>query len=308
MLFKLLGRYIRPYRGKIVAVLVLQLIAAVASLQLPSLNASIIDDGVAKGDTAFISSHGALMLGVALIQALAQIAAVYFAARIAMAFGRDVRAGVFNRALSFSVREVNQFGAPSLITRTTNDVQQVQMLVLMTGAIMVGAPMIMIGGIIMALRENIGLSWLIVVAVVLLGSVVGLIVTRMTPLFQANQRKLDTLNQVVREQITGIRVIRAFNREPLERERFRVANDDLMRLGYAIGGLFAILFPFVTLVMNMGSVSVMWFGGRGVEAGDMEIGQLTAYLTYLMQILMSVMMATMMGMMAPRAVVCAGRI
>lgn len=308
MLFKLLGRYIRPYRGKIVAVLVLQLIAAVASLQLPSLNASIIDDGVAKGDTAFISSHGALMLGVALIQALAQIAAVYFAARIAMAFGRDVRAGVFNRALSFSVREVNQFGAPSLITRTTNDVQQVQMLVLMTGAIMVGAPMMMIGGIIMALRENIGLSWLIVVAVVLLGSVVGLIVTRMTPLFQANQRKLDTLNQVVREQITGIRVIRAFNREPLERERFRVANDDLMRLGYAIGGLFAILFPFVTLVMNMGSVSVMWFGGRGVEAGDMEIGQLTAYLTYLMQILMSVMMATMMGMMAPRAVVCAGRI
>ncbi len=308
MLFKLLGRYIRPYRGKIVAVLVLQLIAAVASLQLPSLNASIIDDGVAKGDTAFISSHGALMLGVALIQALAQIAAVYFAARIAMAFGRDVRAGVFNRALSFSVREVNQFGAPSLITRTTNDVQQVQMLVLMTGAIMVGAPMMMIGGIIMALRENIGLSWLIVVAVVLLGSVVGLIVTRMTPLFQANQRKLDTLNQVVREQITGIRVIRAFNREPLERERFRVANDDLMRLGYAIGGLFAVLFPFVTLVMNMGSVSVMWFGGRGVEAGDMEIGQLTAYLTYLMQILMSVMMATMMGMMAPRAVVCAGRI
>ncbi len=295
MLFKLLGRYIRPYRGKIVAVLVLQLIAAVASLQLPSLNASIIDDGVAKGDTAFISSHGALMLGVALIQALAQIAAVYFAAQIAMAFGRDVRAGVFNRALSFSVREVNQFGAPSLITRTTNDVQQVQMLVLMTGSIMVGAPMMMIGGIIMALRENVGLSWLIVVAVVLLGSVVGLIVTKMTPLFQANQRKLDTLNQVVREQITGIRVIRAFNREPLERERFRVANDDLMRLGYAIGGLFAVLFPFVTLVMNMGSVSVMWFG-------------LTAYLTYLMQILMSVMMATMMGMMAPRAVVCAGRI
>ncbi|WP_341728650.1 ABC transporter ATP-binding protein [Brooklawnia sp.] len=308
MLFKLIGRYIRPYRRELIAVLILQLISAVASLLLPSLNASIIDDGVATGDTGFILNHGAIMLSVALVQGLCQIAAVYFAARIAMSFGRDVRAGVFDKTLSFSVREMNQFGAPSLITRSTNDVQQVQMLILMTCAIMITAPMTMIGGVVMALREDVGLSWLIVVAVILLGTVVGIIVARMTPLFQANQRKIDSLNQVVREQITGIRVIRAFNREPLERERFRAANDSLMQLGYAIGGLFAVLFPFVMLVMNMGSVSVMWFGGHRVDSGEMEIGQLTAYLTYLMQILMSVLMATMMGMMAPRAVVCAERI
>ena len=308
MLIKLIGRYIRPYRGEIIAVLILQLIAAVASLLLPSLNARIIDDGVAKGDTAFILSHGAIMLAVALTQAVSQVAAVYFAARAAMGFGRDIRAGIFDRTLSFSAREVNQFGAPSLITRTTNDVQQVQMLVLMTGAIMVSAPMMMIGGVIMALREDAGLSWLIVVAVVLLGSVVGVLVFKMTPLFQENQRKIDNLNQVVREQITGIRVIRAFNREPLERERFSGANDALMRLGYSIGALFAVLFPFVMLVMNLGSVSVMWFGGLRVDAGEMQIGQLTAFLTYLMQILMSVLMATMMAMLAPRAAVCADRI
>ena len=308
MLFKLIGRYIRPYRKQILAVLILQLVAAIASLLLPSLNAQIIDDGVAKGDTGFIVSHGGIMLSVAAVQAICQVAAVYFAARTSMAFGRDIRAGVFDRTLSFSIREVNKFGAPSLITRSTNDVQQVQMLVLMTCAFMVSAPITMIGGIIMALREDLGLSWLIVVAVILLGSVVGFIVSRMTPLFQSNQRKIDKLNEVVREQIGGIRVIRAFNREPLERERFRGANDQLMRLGYAIGGLFAVLFPFVMLVMNLGSVSVMWFGGLRIDAGQMQVGSLTAFLQYLMQILMSVMMATMMAMMAPRAVVCAERI
>ncbi|GAA2180784.1 ABC transporter ATP-binding protein [Brooklawnia cerclae] len=308
MLIKLINRYIRPYSGLLIGVLVAQLVATASSLYLPSLNASIIDDGVANGDTGYIWSHGGIMLAVSLTQALCQIAAAYFGAKAAMLFGRDVRSAVFNRTLSFSTREINQFGAPSLITRTTNDVQQVQMLVLMTCVMMISAPITMIGGVFMALREDRVLSWLILVAVIVLGGVIGILVTRMTPLFQSQQTKIDTLNRVVREQITGIRVIRAFGREPLERERFRGANYDLMRLGFSIGTLFAVLFPFVMLVMNLGSVGVMWFGGMRIDAGDMQVGQLTAFITYLMQILMSVMMATMMVMMAPRAAVCATRI
>ena len=308
MLVTLINRFIKPYAGLLVGVLIFQLIATAASLGLPTLNAQIIDEGVAKGDTDFILRHGLIMLGVSLIQAVSQVAAVYFGAKAAMSFGRDVRAAVFNRTLSFSTREVNQFGAPSLITRTTNDVQQVQMLVLMTCIMMVSAPITMVGGVFMALREDRALSWLILVAVVLLGSVIGVLVWRMTPLFQANQAKIDTINRVVREQITGIRVIRAFTREPLERQRFDAANSDLMRLAFAIGSLFAVLFPFVMLVMNLGSVGVMWFGAMRIDAEQMQIGQLTAFLTYLMQILMSVMMSTMMVMMAPRAAVCANRI
>ena len=308
MLVTLINRFIKPYAGLLVGVLIFQLIATAASLALPTLNAQIIDEGVAKGDTDFILRHGLIMLGVSLIQAVSQVAAVYFGAKAAMSFGRDVRAAVFNRTLSFSTREVNQFGAPSLITRTTNDVQQVQMLVLMTCIMMVSAPITMVGGVFMALREDRALSWLILVAVVLLGSVIGMLVWRMTPLFQANQARIDTINRVVREQITGIRVIRAFTREPLERQRFDAANSDLMRLAFAIGSLFAVLFPFVMLVMNLGSVGVMWFGAMRIDADQMQIGQLTAFLTYLMQILMSVMMSTMMVMMAPRAAVCANRI
>lgn len=308
MLVRLINRNIKPYLGLLVGVLLAQLVATAASLLLPSLNARIIDNGVAKGDTDYIVRFGAIMLGVSVVQAISQIIAVYFGAKAAMSFGRDVRAAVFNRTLSFSTREVNQFGAPSLITRTTNDVQQVQMLVLMTCIMMVTAPITMAGGVFMALREDRMLSWLILVAVVLLGGVIGVLVWRMTPLFQANQRKIDTINRVVREQITGIRVIRAFVREPLERERFDAANGDLMRLAFAIGSLFAVLFPFVMLVMNLGSVGVMWFGGMRIDAEQMQVGQLTAFLTYLMQILMSVMMSTMMVMMAPRAAVCAKRI
>lgn len=308
MLVKLINRYIKPYGALLVGVVVFQLLATGASLLLPSLNGDLIDNGVARGDTAYVLRRGALMLAISVVQAASQITAVYFGARAAMAFGRDVRAAVFDRALSFSTREMNQFGAPSLITRTTNDVQQVQMLVLMTCIMMVTAPITMVGGVFMALREDRGLSWLILVAVVLLGSVIGLLVWRMTPLFQANQRKIDTVNRVVREQITGIRVIRAFTREPLERERFEDANSSLMRLSIAIGALFAVLFPFVTLVMNLGSVGVMWFGGLRIDAGQMMVGQLTAFLTYLMQILTSVMMSTMMVMMVPRAAVTARRI
>ena len=308
MLVKLINRYIKPYTGLLVGVLVFQLLATAASLTLPTLNAQIIDNGVANGDTGYIWGHGGIMLAVSLVQAISQVTAVYFGARAAMQFGRDVRAAVFGRTLSFSTRELNQFGAPSLITRTTNDVQQVQMLVFMTCIMMISAPITMVGGVFMALREDRPLSWLILVAVVLLGSVIGFIVWRLTPLFQANQLKIDAINQVVREQITGIRVIRAFTREPTERERFDVANTDLMKLAFAIGAWFSALFPFVMLVMNLGSVGVMWFGGMRVDAQDMQVGQLTAFLTYLMQILMSVMMATMMVMMAPRAAVCAKRI
>ena len=308
MLTKLINRYIRPYGSLLAGVLVFQLIATAASLSLPSLNARIIDNGVAKGDTDYILRNGAIMLSVSLVQAVSQIIAVYFGAKAAMSFGRDVRGAVFERTLSFSTRELNQFGAPSLITRTTNDVQQVQMLVMMTCTMMISAPITMVGGVFMALREDLVLSWLILVAVVLLGSVIGVLVWRMTPLFQLNQVKIDTINRVVREQITGIRVIRAFTREPLERKRFDQANGDIMRLAFTIGTLFAVLFPFVMFVMNMGSVGVMWFGGMRIDAGDMQIGQLTAFLQYLMQILISVMMSTMMLMMAPRAAVCANRI
>lgn len=308
MLTKLINRFIRPYWSMLVGVLVFQLIATAASLSLPNLNARIIDNGVAMGDTGYILRNGAIMLAVSVVQAVSQVIAVYFGAKAAMSFGRDVRAAVFERTLSFSTRELNQFGAPSLITRTTNDVQQVQMLVLMTCIMMVSAPITMTGGVFMALREDLVLSWLILVAVVLLGSVIGVLIWRMTPLFQLNQVKIDTINRVVREQITGIRVIRAFTREPLERKRFDTANSDIMRLAFAIGTLFAVLFPFVMFVMNLGSVGVMWFGAMRVDAGDMQIGQLTAFLQYLMQILMSVMMSTMMLMMAPRAAVCANRI
>lgn len=308
MLLRLIRRYIRPYLGLIIGVTVAQFIAAAASLWLPSLNAEIIDNGVAKGDTGYIWRHGLVMLAVATVQMLGQITAAYLGARAAMGFGRDVRSAVFHRTLDFSTREMNEFGAPSLITRSTNDVQQVQQLILMTCTFILSAPITMTGGVIMALREDVGLSWLIVVAVTALAIVIGLVSSRMIPLFQRNQVKVDAMNRVTREQVTGIRVIRAFIREDRERERFAEVNHDLMRLGIGFGTLFAIMMPFVMLVMNLSSVGVMWFGGMRVDSGDMQVGQLTAYLTYLMQILMSVMMATMMLMIAPRAAVCAERI
>lgn len=308
MLLKLIGTYTKPYLGLIAGVVVAQLVAAIASLWLPSLNAEIIDQGVAKGDTGYIWRHGAVMLAVATAQMLGQITAAFLGARAAMGFGRDVRSAVFHQTLEFSTKEMNEFGAPSLITRSTNDVQQVQQLILMTCIIIVAAPITMTGGVIMALREDIGLSWLIVVAVTVLAVAIGIIASQMIPLFQRNQAKVDAMNRVTREQITGIRVIRAFIREKLERQRFDEVNGDLMKLGIALGTLFSALFPVVMMVMNLSQVGVIWFGGLRVDSGDMQVGQLTAYLTYLMQILMSVMMATMMVMLAPRAAVCATRI
>jgi len=308
MLLRLLRRYLRPYWRLIAFVIVLQLIQVAASLNLPSLNAAIIDSGIAKGDSQFILTTGAAMLAITLAQVAGQIGAAYFGSRVAMSFGRDLRAALFGRVLSFSAREVNRFGAPSLITRNTNDVQQVQQMVFMTLLLIVSTPIMMVGGVIMALREDVGLSWLIAVAVAVLAVVIGAIIIQTMPLFRRIQQLTDNLNRVLRERITGLRVIRAFVREPFEAKRFAAANGDLTDTAVRVGRRMMTLFPTVMFVMNAGSVGVMWFGGLRVDAGEMQIGQLTAFLQYLMQILMAVMMSTMMLMIAPRASVCADRI
>ncbi len=308
MLVSLLRTRLRPYRTPIAVLLVLQLLATLASLYLPSLNADIIDQGVTQGDTAYIMRTGGLMLLVSLGQVVCAVAAVYFGARVAMSFGRDVRAGLFTNVQRFSAQEMGQFGAPSLITRTTNDVQQVQMLVLLSLTIMVMAPIMLVGGVVMALQENVELSGLLLVIVPVLGVSVGLIIWRMVPYFRQMQKKIDGINAVLREQITGIRVIRAFVRERREAERFDVANDALFDVSLKAGKLMALMFPTVMLVMNASSIAVLWFGGRQIDAGDMEVGALTAFLSYLMYILMAVMMSTMMFMMVPRAAVSAERI
>lgn len=308
MLIKLLRTYLRPYRGQLLLIVALQLIANAASLYLPNLNADIIDNGVAKADTNRIWSSGGLMLAVSFVQIAAQVAAAFFGARTAMRFGRDVRAALFDRVLSFSSREVNTFGAPSLITRNTNDVQQVQMLVFMSAIMMVSAPIMMVGGVFMALQQDVNLAWIIVVMVALLGGVIAVLVSQMTPLFRRQQTRIDTLNRVLREQITGLRVIRAFVREPSEQARFDVANAELADTALRVGIRMQTLFPTVMFVMNLGSIAVLWFGALRVDVGEMQVGQLMAFLQYLMQILMSVMMSTFLFMMGPRAAVCAARI
>ncbi len=305
---RLLASGLRPYLGPLLVVVGLQFVATLAGLELPTLNAQIIDNGVAKGDTAYIWSHGLIMLGVSMIQVVAQVSAVYFGARIAMGFGRDTRARIFDRTLEFSSREVNRFGAPSLITRTTNDVQQVQMLVLMTCIMILGAPITMVGGVIMALRTNLTMTWIVFFAVLAMGVLIGFLLTRMGPLFGLMQKRIDTLNRVLREQISGIRVVRAFVREPYERDRFARANADLTGTALSVGRLMATMFPVVMLIMNVSTVAVLWVGAHQIDSGDIEVGQLTAFITYLMQILMSVMMATMMLVMVPRAAVSSERI
>ena len=305
---RLINRYIRPYWGLLAIVIVLQTIATIMSLYLPTLNARIIDEGVVTGNTDFIWGTGGTMLLLSAVQGAAQIAAVWAGANAAMQFGRDVRAAIFERALSFSARELNKFGAPSLITRNTNDVQQVQMLVLMSAVMLVSAPITMVGGVFMALREDAGLSWIILAAVVVLGAGITILIVNMGPLFETMQKRIDTLNRVLREQITGIRVVRAFVREPHEARRFDKANAELVDTTTTVGRLMAFLFPFVGLIMNVSTVGVMWFGAQRIESGDIQIGQLTAFISYLMQILISVMMTTMLLVMAPRAAVCADRI
>ncbi|KQZ66994.1 ABC transporter ATP-binding protein [Nocardioides sp. Root151] len=308
MLLRLMRTYLAPYKGWIAIVVALQFISTVAMLFLPSLNADIIDQGVAEGDTGYIMRVGGIMLGVSLVQIVCSVVAVWFSARTAMAFGRDLRAAVFHRVGTFSGREVGQFGAPSLITRNTNDVQQVQMLALMTCTMAVAVPIMMVGGVLMAMREDLGLSWLLAIVVPALFLAVGVVVSRMVPNFRLVQERIDGVNRVLREQITGIRVVRAFVREPYETRRFQKANDDLTDVSVKAGRWMATMFPLVMLIVNVSSVAVLWFGGHRVDSGQMEVGALTAFLSYLMQILMSVMMGTFMLMMIPRAAVCADRI
>ncbi len=308
MLWKLLVEYLRPHRKLLAAVVVFQLAQSIASLYLPTLNADIIDEGVAKGNVGYILGLGGVMLGVTLLQIVCAIIAVYFAAKAAMGVGRDLRGAVFKRVGEFSEQEVTKFGAPSLITRSTNDVQQVQQLVLMSATMLVTAPMLSIGGVIMAIRQDVQLSWLIAVAVPVLLIAVGLITVRMVPLFRTMQKRIDTVNRVLREQLTGIRVVRAFVREDIETARFAQANDDVTDTALRAGRLMALAFPVVMLVLNVSSVAVIWFGAFRIQDGSMQVGTLIAFLSYLLQILMSVMMATFMAVMIPRAAVSGDRI
>jgi ATP-binding cassette subfamily B multidrug efflux pump len=308
LLWNLLVRYLKPAWPLVVGVVIFQLAQSIASLLLPGLNADIIDKGVVAGDIDYIWSTGLVMLGITVIQVACAIVAVYFGSKLAMGVGRDLRESLFHRVVAFSQREVGQFGAPSLITRNTNDVQQVQMLVQVTATLMVSAPMLAIGGVIMALRQDAGLSWLMLISIPVLLVIVSLIVVRMVPAFQLMQQRIDRINQILREQLTGIRVIRAFVREGDERKRFAQASESVADVGIRAGNLMALMFPAIMLVMNLSGVAVIWFGGFQVQAGDAQIGTLFAFLQYLMQILMGVIMAAFMFVMIPRAAVCADRI
>ena len=308
MLIRIVRNYLRPYRGAMALLVTLQLAGTIASLYLPSLNGRIIDLGVARGDTGYILRTGGWMLAVSLLQIAATIAATWLGARAAASLGRDLRADIFARVGDFSAQEVSRFGAPTLISRNTNDVTQVQTVVFMGAVMMVAAPIMMVGGVIMALREDVGLSWLVAVAVPLLALSVALVIRKMIPQFRLMQESVDWVNRVLREQITGIRVVRAFVRENHERERFAAANTQYTGTALAVGRLMALVFPIVMLVFNASTVAVLWFGAHRVDAGQMQVGELTAFMSYLMQILMSVMMATFMSMMIPRATVSAGRI
>jgi ATP-binding cassette subfamily B multidrug efflux pump len=308
MLIRVLRTYLAAYKPWLAAIVVLQFTATVAMLYLPSLNADIIDKGVAVGDTDYILHTGMLMLAVSLLQIFCSVIAVACSARTAMSFGRDLRGAVFHRVGSFSGREVSQFGAPSLITRNTNDVQQVQMLALLTCSLAVQVPIMMVGGVVMAMRQDLGLSWLLAVVVPALFLSVGLVVSQMVPSFRQVQSRIDDVNRILREQISGIRVVRAFVREPRERQRFAEANDGLTDVSIRAGRWMATMFPLVMLVVNISSVAVIWYGGHRVNDGLMQVGSLTAFLSYLMQILMSVMMGTFMLMQIPRSAVCADRI
>lgn len=307
MLLRVLGRFLRPYRRDVTIVVVLQLIQSLAALSLPTLNADIIDHGVVVGDTGYIMRIGGLMLGITAVQVVATIVAVYFGARTAMAMGRDLRRDLFGTVQRFSLEEMGRFGAPSLITRTTNDVQQIQMVVLMTFTIMVMAPIMMVGGVVMALQLDVQLSGLLVVIIPLLAAVMGFVVVRMRPLFRQMQERIDRINLVMREQIAGVRVIRAFNRQETERDRFAGANTDLMTTALGVGKLMALMFPVVMLIINASSVAVIWFGAGRIDSGEMQVGALIAFLSYLMQILMAVLMAVFIFMMVPRAEVAAER-
>ena len=308
MLTRLIAKYLKPYWYYVLAVLVLQAIAVVMNLYLPRLNGEIIDDGIAKGDTDFIWSRGLLMLGVAAVQMAVALAAVYCTARAAMKLGRDLRTDIYKKVASFSEKEVRAFGPGSLITRNTNDVQQVQLLTMQSGTLLVMAPLMAIGGTFMALQQDVKLSSVLAVAIPVMLVVASLFVWRMIPKFRAYQEKLDSVNRILREQLTGIRVIRAFVREPIEEKRFGQANYDIMKIGWQTGSLFVLLFPSIMLIMDLTIVAVLWFGSQRVDLGDLELGVVMAFMQYVMQILSGVLMATFMMIMIPRAAVCAERI
>ena len=308
VLVSLVLKHAKPYKVWIAAVFVLQLVSTIAALYLPSLNAQIIDKGISSGNTEFIWSTGMTMLVVCLVQVVTAIGGIYFGARTAMAIGRDLRREVYRTVDSLSALELGRFGTATLITRGTNDVQQVQMLVLMTLNFMVSTPIMCVGGIVMALREDVGLSWLVWVSVPVLFLIVGFLVSLLMPLFRQMQDRIDGINSVLREQIVGIRVVRAFVREPFESERYRTANENLTRVSVRVGNIFVLMFPVIMMVLHLATAAVLWFGGHRVDAGEMQIGSLTAFLQYLLQILMAVMMGVFMVMMIPRAVVCAERI
>jgi ATP-binding cassette subfamily B protein len=308
VLIRLLRAHLRPYRKALLAIVVLQTVQTSAALALPTLNAQIIDQGVIPGDVDYIKSEGALMLVFALIQVTFAVAAVYYGGKVAMSFGRDLRSSLFHQVTDFSTREVGAFGAPSLITRITNDVQQVQMLVVMACTMAIAAPITMCVGVVMATRQDVGLSVVLLVSMPAAAVILGIIVSQMVPAFRLMQDRIDQINRVLREQITGIRVVRAFVREPQETERFKGANAELTEVSLKAGRLMSSMFPTVNLLINLSSVAVLWIGADRVADGDVQIGSLVAYLSYLVQILMSVVMATFTVSMIPRASVSANRI
>jgi ATP-binding cassette subfamily B protein len=304
----LFRRYLRPYVVPLVAVLILLLVQAIGNLYLPDLNADIINNGIARGDNDHILRTGALMLVVTGLLGVTAVIAVYWGARVAMGFGRDVRSAIFSKVESFSQVEVNHFGPASLITRNTNDVQQVQTVVFVGLTVMISAPILIVGGIIMALRTDVPLSGLLVVVLPLMAIVIGLVMRILVPLFRAMQAKLDRINQVMREKLAGIRVIRAFVRTEHEERRFDGANRDLFATTLRVNRIFALVFPTMMAIFNLSSVAVIWFGAARVSDGALPIGNLTAFLQYLMQILFAVLTATFMFILLPRGAVSAGRI
>jgi ABC-type multidrug transport system fused ATPase/permease subunit len=308
MLQALLRRYVRPYRQLVAAVMALQIISTLASLYLPTVNAAIIDDGIATGDTATIIRLGMVMLAVTALQVVCAVGAVYFGSRAGMGFGRDLRSAMFHHVTTFSEHETARFGAPSLLTRTTNDVQQIQVLVQMTFTVLVTAPIMCVGGIAMAVHQDAGLSWLLLVSVPVLGVANYWIVSHLLPIFRRMQQLIDGINRVMRDQLAGIRVIRAFAREPFERDRFAAANTALSDTALDAGRWQALMLPVTTLTINLSSVALIWFGGMRIDAGQMQVGSLIAFLSYFMQILMAVMMATIFLAILPRASACAERI
>ena len=307
-MLELIRRYLKPYRAEVLLVCVLQLVQTLAALYLPTLNAQIIDEGVVTGDVDLIWRTGGLMLAISGVQALTNVVAIYFGARTAMALGRDVREGLFTRVMDFSTQEMTQVGTPSLITRSTNDVQQVQMFVFMGLTVIIMAPIMLIGGVIMAVNQDPGLSLLLVAVVPVLGGTMAVVAWRMVPYFRAMQKRLDAINGVLREQITGIRVVRAFVKEREEAVRFERKNADLREVSVKVGRVMAFAMPLVMLIVNIGSIGVIWFGGHRVEEGAADVGSIIAFLSYLMFIMFAVMISTMMFMFAPRAAVSSERI